>query len=526
MNRLQSVMIFRQLALGRNGETRSIEFPRLQITKVAGPFVRLVCAVVACQLVLFIPVAASDNAFAPSKPVPEMFAAGFKSITEADSESTLRMLVEGEMSGRGTGQEGYLKAARWYSEQLALCGFQPGGTDGSWFQNVPFIKMTVVKEKCSIKLGADELIGAKAMGISDFAGDFQQSIPVTFVSLGSTRPEPVENQFSGQLVVVRANGRLRYDDPFLLKTKPSAILIVTADARVRDEAVNQTEDTPSQTPVVMVTLSSANALASRCGVAADFFKEADSEQSLIVSSSVKVDCQIAVERESIDVPNVVGWFPGSDPEVQNEHICIGCHLDHLGVQRGETYPGADDNGSGSTAILQVARAIHANPVKPKRSVLLIAFCAEERGLLGSKFYAKNPLRPLKDMICMLNIDMVGRNEETTSEPASQNENTIHLVGSKDHSMELHELTLAANESVGFVFEYDEEDRVDGRSDHASFSEKGIPVTFLFGGFNPHYHKPTDTLDGINFSKIANAARLNYLTLMMAAEHGRFEATVK
>ena len=79
----------------------------------------------------------------------------------------------------------------------------------------------------------------------------------------------------------------------------------------------------------------------------------------------------------------------------------------------------------------------------------------------------------------------------------------------------------ANKSVGFVFEYDEENRVDGRSDHASFSEKAIPVTFLFGGFNPHYHKTTDTMDGINFSKIANAARLDYLVLMMAAEHGRF-----
>ena len=88
-------------------------------------------------------------------------------------------------------------------------------------------------------------------------------------------------------------------------------------------------------------------------------------------------------------------------------------------------------------------------------------------------------------------------------------------------MQLHQMVEKTNESVGFVFEYDEEERVDGRSDHASFSEKQIPVTFLFGGFSPHYHKPTDTMDGINFTKIANAARLNYLVLMMAAAHGRF-----
>ena len=84
----------------------------------------------------------------------------------------------------------------------------------------------------------------------------------------------------------------------------------------------------------------------------------------------------------------------------------------------------------------------------------------------------------------------------------------------------------ANQHVGFVFEYDEETTVAYRSDQASFAEKGIPVSFLFGGFNPFYHKTTDTLEGINFSKIANAARLNYLVLMMAAEHGRFAKDVK
>ncbi len=128
------------------------------------------------------------------------------------------------------------------------------------------------------------------------------------------------------------------------------------------------------------------------------------------------------------------------------------------------------------------------------------------------------MKPLEDMICMLNIDMIGRNEETAEEPAADNENTIHLIGSKQISEQLHNLVMEANQHVGFVFEYDEE-RVYTRSDHASFAARGVPVTFLFGGFNPHYHKTTDTLDGINFGKIANAARLNYLTLMLVAEHG-------
>jgi hypothetical protein len=425
------------------------------------------------------------------------------------------------MAGRGTGQEGYLKAARWFASQLESYGFQPGGTDGSWFQNVPFIKLATVVDKCGFQAGDAVGIPGKSLGISSFAGTFEATIPVTFATVLSERPEIAERAYEGQLLVILAANRIDADDEFIQRTKPACVLVVADEGRVRNEAVNQSEQTPSPIPVAMVPRTAANALAAQCGVHAAFFGEGNPASNRLVSSSQPVQCRLTIEREAIDVPNVVGWYPGADESVRHEYVCIGAHLDHLGQQRGELFPGADDNGSGSAAVLQIAKAIHVNPVKPRRSVLLMAFCAEERGLLGSKHYVANPLKPLKDMICMLNIDMIGRNEESSSEPASENENTIHLVGSQDHSAQLHELVQQANQSVGFVFEYDEEHRVDGRSDHASFSEKGIPVTFLFGGFNPHYHKPTDTMDGINFSKIANAARLDYLVLMMAAEHGRF-----
>jgi hypothetical protein len=471
-------------------------------------------------------VSASEGAFNIITPTPAAYAPGVASITESDSERILRHLVEGEMSGRGTGQEGFLKAAKWFSTQLEVNGFQPAGENGSWFQNVPFIKLLVHADATNITIDDAECVAGTSFGISSFAGNFEGSTPVTLVRLTSTPPEIVDGEYSGRLLVVQSTRRFNAEDAFVLKAKPACLLIVADDGRVRNEAVNQTAQTPSAIPVAMITRDAANALAAKCGAATEFFEKGEPTKNLTLDSSQVVECKLSIERESIDVPNVVGWYPGSDEAVRNEHICIGAHLDHLGVQRGELYPGADDNGSGSTALLQIAKAIHSNPVKPERSILMIAFCAEERGLLGSKHYTSNPLRPLKDMICMLNIDMIGRNEETASEPASDNINTIHLVGSKDHSMQLHQMTEKANESVGFVFEYDEEERVDGRSDHASFSEKGIPVTFLFGGFSPYYHKPTDTMDGINFSKIANAARLNYLVLMMAAEHGQFQLDVK
>ena len=464
---------------------------------------------------------AAEGNFVATTPVPAEYLVGFETIRESDSQELLRTLVEGEMQGRGTGQEGYLRAARWFATQLESYGFQPAGADGSWFQNVPFIKLATQPADCGFKVGVEEFIGGTAIGISDFAGAFEASLPVTFAVVTTNRPEIAEGTFAGRLLVIQSADRIRWDDAFIVRGKPACVLFVADDGRVRNEAVNESEKTPSSIPVAMVTTAAANALAARCGARADLFSANAPTENVLVSSSQMVQCRLKIERESVDVPNVVSWYPGTDETVRHEHVCVGAHLDHLGLQREELFPGADDNGSGSTAVLQLARAIHANPVKPRRSVLLMAFCAEERGLLGSKYYVAHPLKPVSDMICMLNIDMIGRNEESTSEPASENENTIHLVGSQDHSAAFHEMVRKANESVGFVFEYDEENRVDGRSDHASFSEKGVPVTFLFGGFNPHYHKTTDTMDGINFAKIANAARLDYLVLMMAAEQGRF-----
>ena len=471
-------------------------------------------------------VPATDGSFSSVTPVPAEYAAGFDSITESDSERILRHLVEGEMAGRGTGQQGFIKAAKWFASQLEASGFQPAGENGSWFQNVPFIKLLVHADACGVKINGEDCIAGNSYGISSFAGTFENSIPVTFATLTNSPPEIADGQYAGRLLVVQAGRRFGAEDPFVLKAKPACLLIVADDGRVRNEAVNQSEQTPGAIPVALITRTAANSLAAKCGAAVDFFGAEVPTRNLILDSSQIAECRLSIERDAIDVPNVVGWYPGSDEAVRHEHICIGAHLDHLGEQRGELYPGADDNGSGSTSLLQIAKAIHTSPLKPKRSVLMIAFCAEERGLLGSKHYASNPLCPLSDMICMLNIDMIGRNEESASEPATDNLNTIHLVGSKDHSLQLHRMVEKANESVGFVFEYDEEERVDGRSDHASFSEKGIPVTFLFGGFSPHYHKPTDTMDGINFTKIANAARLNYLVLMMTSEHGRFQLDAK
>lgn len=472
-------------------------------------------------LVLVLSCRSACGQYEGAVPPPEKYATGFQSITEADSEKLLKVIAGEEFAGRGTGQEGFLKATRFVASELEACGFQPAGPDGSWFQPLAFIRADVNADGSSFQAGEETLVSGDLLGVSSFFGKADATLPVTFVKATSRPPEISEGEMKGRLLVIQSLSRIRPGNRFIDQAQADIVVVVTRESRVRSQTVFQQETTASSTPMITMTPESANRLAAACGLSASFFADTAPKQNLMVSSSAELHCQLDVSRESVDVPNVVGWYPGSDEELRHEHVCLGAHLDHLGVQKGSVYPGADDNGSGSTSIMQIARAIHANPVKPKRSVLLIAFCAEERGLLGSRFYAANPTRPISDMVCMLNIDMIGRNEEGPNETAEDNINTIHLVGSKRISMDLHDLTMEANKHVNFVFEYDQEG-VYTRSDHANFARQGVPITFLFGGFTPRYHQPTDTLEGINFAKIANCARLNYLTLMMAAEHGHFE----
>ncbi len=468
--------------------------------------------------------------FKTAEPVPQQYAAGFNSITPTDSRELLTKLVSTEFGGRGSGQEGFFKAAKWYAQQLEKRGFKPGGTDGTWFQNVPLLKVGV--KDTHLKL-AGAKFDAK-FGMSTFVGEGKAEGDIVFLNLTSATADIGKSEdYNGKIVVYQVaqpqrQGRRRFFRPQMPATlrdaKPGALIRVTTNAilsdRVSDPARGGRPTPPGGTPSVSLNVKDANALAKACHLSPDFFA-AGPKTDMVATAKARANMQIEVLRETVEVPNVIGWYEGSDPDLKHEHVGLGAHLDHLGMRGDQMYPGADDNGSGSTALLQIAKAIHTNPVKPKRSVFLIVFCGEEIGLVGSKYYVANPTRPTKDMVCMLNVDMIGRNEKNANETADENADTLHLVGSKRISTELHDLTIKANKHIGFRFEYDEEG-VYTRSDHYNFAKKGIPITFIFAGFDrKYYHQTADTIEGINFQKIVNGARLNYLCTMMAAEHGHF-----
>lgn len=264
-----------------------------------------------------------------------------------------------------------------------------------------------------------------------------------------------------------------------------------------------------------VSLATAQAMMTKLG----FDKEmVTTEATSIVETGVTLHAHVEVESKKVFGSNVVGFLPGRDKEMRKQIVGIGSHLDHIGTNaRGQINNGADDDGSGTTGVLAVARAFAKNGVRPRRSLLFMCFSGEEMGLIGSRHYVENPIFPNEQMVAELQMDMIGRNEERVdrrtgkvTEKAEDNLNCLHLVGTKKLSDELHELCLDINKRhVGFDFEYDEEG-VFSRSDHANFARKNIPIAFFFTGFHPQNHRPNDTIDKIDFPKLARVARLCYL----------------
>ena len=215
-----------------------------------------------------------------------------------------------------------------------------------------------------------------------------------------------------------------------------------------------------------------------------------------------------------DSENVLAYIEGS--EKSDEIIVISAHLDHVGVEKGAIYNGADDDGSGTVAILEIAEAFQRAQMEgngPKRSILFLHVTGEEKGLLGSRYYTKNPIFPLANTIANLNIDMIGRIDERHLE----NPNYIYLIGSDKLSSELHVISEETNKKyiqMDLDYKYNDDNdpnRFYYRSDHYNFAKVNIPIIFYFNGTHEDYHRPTDTPDKINYELLESRTRLIFHT---------------
>jgi Peptidase family M28 len=212
--------------------------------------------------------------------------------------------------------------------------------------------------------------------------------------------------------------------------------------------------------------------------------------------------------------NIWAFIQGS--EKPDEILVISAHYDHVGTKNGEVYNGADDDGSGTTALLEIAQAFMKAKLEgygPKRSILFLHVTGEEHGLHGSRYYSEHPLYPVANTIADLNIDMIGRRDEAHKD----NGNYIYVIGSDRLSTDLHNINEAANAKyTHLALDYTFNDREDPnrfyfRSDHYNFAKLGIPIIFFFNGVHADYHKPGDTPDKIEYDLQAKRAQLAFAT---------------
>jgi len=229
----------------------------------------------------------------------------------------------------------------------------------------------------------------------------------------------------------------------------------------------------------------------------------DNKPLLPFKLNKEVEVNLILNEEIKKSYNVVGIIEGNDSLYRNEYVAIGAHYDHVGIKDGKVYNGADDNGSGTVALLEVAGAF-SKTGENKRSILIVFHGAEEKGLLGSEYFTEN-FDNINNIIAHINIDMVGR----------EHIDTIYSVGSGKLSSEFQRLVEEVNsQTVNFVFNYKFDDPKDKekiyyRSDHYNYAKYGIPIVFFYDYMLEDYHKHSDEVDKINFEKIRKAAILVY-----------------
>lgn len=484
-------------------------------------------------------------------------AAGAATITVEQCKEWLGTLASPEFEGRGTGQPGFQKAADYVAAHFKALGLEARGENGTFFQHVPW---STTKLKADQTFLSFEGSGPLRIPAERLGGTVTTSLSASgeVVLLVVRAPEPTQGrQTEGQRGPVRIDvPKLAGLDELDVKGKFVVAFVQTTEATRRSApgtrfAVQQGLQGKEPAGLVFAQEAAPNGLRSaRSGsgrgagnpalaggrrlppdvtfggkdlgkllemAGKDSGVLAGDAAATLVPLPVKATLEIAVAEDKLPAMNVFGVLTGSDAKLKDEYVVIGSHLDHLG-RRGEQYfPGADDDGSGTTGVMAVAQMFAKNPTRPARSILFVCFAGEEDGLTGSRFFAANCPIPLASIAAELQMDMIGRDEEeamdggrpaNVGETAEQNRNSLHLVGTEKLAPALHSLCLAKNELAAFDLEYDQEGLF-SRSDHANFARMGVPVAFFFTGLHRDYHEVTDTPDKINYPKLLRVARYVY-----------------
>ena len=513
------------------------------------------------KFLLALALAGTLAASAPAQmPKPVMMSEGMKNaeaITAAEMKDYLYFVASDEMAGRNTPSKELDLTAKFIALNLSRWGLKPGGDNGTYFQTIRLKRSKADLTQSNVTIGDKTFKGGddfllqqpsngtvsgnlvfagngwlvKSKSLDAYAGlDVKDKIVVVASTGGLPRGVTVRD-FSG------AQG-VDWADPYTYaKSKGAKGLIVilpnasaawdTMRQRMSGNnapyAVDKAAGEPA-VPVVMASQAMADALLN--GEKFNSTQLADATGATFSFAAPKtVNITAKDASEYATTQNVIGILEGSDVKLKSEYVAIGAHYDHVGTGRpvnGDAiYNGADDDGSGTVAVLTLAHAFSLSNPRPKRSIMFAWHAGEEKGLWGSAYLVEHPPVPLANIVTQLNIDMIGRTK-AVGDTKEANANLtgpgeIYIIGSSLMSTQLGALSEKVNngyQKLKFNYKYDAPDdteRLFYRSDHYNYAKKGIPVIFYFDGVHEDYHQPGDSPDKIDYNKMEQVARTVFLT---------------
>jgi hypothetical protein len=441
------------------------------------------------------------------------------SITETDFAARIGFLAADALQGRDTPSPGLEAAAAWIASEFLRVGVRPGGTDG-YLQRWPF--ETVALDASGTSLEFRTPAGARFLRYgSDFYVDAGAGDPFSaaLVHVGRSLPaqEVREQTLRERLVVLQPLEitRLALDSARADVARAGAAGLVVVLPRATSEAdVARAAAVPVRAP--SATLPPVFFL--REERAREIFSDARLDLDALAARTAPVAVAGVTARAGAPIArtdhrpaNVIGVIHGSDPELRDTYVVFSAHYDHVGVagQGSRQCPatpddricnGADDNASGTAAILELAEAFASLPQPPRRSLIFLAVSGEEKGLLGSAYFADNPTVPIERIVANVNIDMIGRNHPDSVVVIGQSYSSL---GPLLHAVNEQQRHLAVTVSDDLW----PEQRFFYRSDHFNFARREVPSIFFFTGVHEDYHRPTDTAEKVDYAKLVRITRL-------------------
>ncbi|HEX8370358.1 MAG TPA: M20/M25/M40 family metallo-hydrolase [Pyrinomonadaceae bacterium] len=512
-----------------------------------------------------------------------------EAITQEQLKNYLYFIASDEMEGRNTPSRGLDLTAKFIAMNLSRWGVKPAGDNGTYFQKINLRRDAIDRANAFMEIGTRRFPYGEEFFKMRGNTNGTLNAPLVFVGEGwlvkSKNIDAYSNvDVRGKIAVVQLQGAPT--DPSLIilpkgvsradlkpeakgtdwadpvayaQQKGAAGVIVVASPELqgfwgqvrqflsgggttRVEGLHEEPKTSGTAiPVFLVSQTIGGALYE--GEATNPIKSAGTVPAFEMNTAKRFGVAVDSKAEIMTTQNVVGIIEGSDPVLKNEMVAVGAHYDHVGMNPNipgddKIFNGADDDGSGTTAVLAIAEALAKQPKKPKRSILFVWHAGEEKGLWGSEYFVKYPTVDLKNVIAQLNIDMIGRSKkpgyqapcDTNLRPGQKpcnaeltGENEVYVIGSEMMSSELGSITKGVNDSflkMTYNYKYDDpkdENRFFFRSDHFHYATKGIPIAFWFSGTHEDYHGVGDSPDKIDYAKMERITRTIFMTLWELAE---------